>query len=281
MLYIVGTPIGNPRDLSARAKEVLESVDFIACEDTRETGLLLKALGIRTKLVSYHEHNRASREIMIMENLRAGKHIALVSDAGMPCISDPGEQLVKLCVSGNIPVTTVPGPTALASALALSGLDARRFIFEGFIPSEGKERKERLSAVHSSTVTTVMYEAPHRLIKTLDEMRALGMGTRIIVLCRELTKKYEQIIRSTVDEALEYYSQQAPKGEYVLVVEGATEISKTTESSDWEERILILAESGLSTREIAAVLATETGASKNLIYSKALMVLKYRREHQE
>jgi 16S rRNA (cytidine1402-2'-O)-methyltransferase len=281
MLYIVGTPIGNIDDLSPRAKEVLESVDFIACEDTRETGLLLKALGIRTKLVSYHEHNRASRESMIIENLLAGKNIALVSDAGMPCISDPGEQLVSRCASENISITTIPGPTALASALALSGLDARRFIFEGFIPSEGKERKERLSAVNSSKLTTVMYEAPHRLMKTLAEMKMLGMGSRKIVFCRELTKKYEQVIRLSVDESLEYYSRQAPKGEFVLVVEGATEVSGASADSDLDEKIIALAEKGHTTKEIAAVLSVETGRAKNIIYSKALMVLKYRKEQPE
>ncbi|MDD4095560.1 MAG: 16S rRNA (cytidine(1402)-2'-O)-methyltransferase [Oscillospiraceae bacterium] len=281
MLYIVGTPIGNPGDLSPRAKEVLESVEFIACEDTRETGLLLKAFGIRTKLFSYHEHNRVSREAMIMENLKDGKKIALVSDAGMPCISDPGEQLVRRCASENIPVTTVPGPTALASALALSGMDTRRFIFEGFIPSEGKERKERLSAVNASKLTTVMYEAPHRLIKTLDEMKMLGMGTRMIVFCRELTKKYEQVVRLSVDEALEYYVRQAPKGEFVLVVEGATEVSEAFTDSDLDEKILALAKDGYTTKEIAALLSAETGKAKNIIYSKALMVLKYRKEQPE
>ncbi len=278
MLYIVGTPIGNTRDLSPRAKDVLESVDFIACEDTRETGLLLKELGIRTKLVSYHEHNRASREQMILENLLAGRDVALVSDAGMPCISDPGEQLVQQCTAQNIRVTTVPGPTAMISALVLSGLNARRFFFEGFIPAEGKERKERLSSVCASTHTTILYEAPHRLLKTLEEMRAIGMTGRKIAFCRELTKKYEQVISMTVDEAIEYYSLQAPKGEFVLVVDGTAEPPDAAEDSVLEDKILALAEKGHSTKEITALLAAESGIAKNLIYSKALMVLKYRKE---
>ncbi len=278
MLYIVGTPIGNPRDMSVRAKEILESVDFIACEDTRQTGLLLKAHGIHAKLMSYHEHNRASREKAILESLRSGKNIALVSDAGMPCISDPGEQLIRLCAAENVAITVIPGPTALASALALSGLDARRFLFEGFLPPEGKERRERLTAVCFSEVTVILYEAPHRLVKTLDELAELHAGSRKVAICRELTKKYEQVIRMTVDEARAYYSQQVPKGEFVLVLEGADRSAGYIEEHDIEKKILELSERGVSIREIASVLSAESGESKNVIYSKALMVLKYRKE---
>lgn len=281
MLYIVGTPIGNNRDISDRAKDILESVDLIACEDTRKTGLLLKDLQIRTKLISYHEHNRSSREKLLLENLSAGKNVALVSDAGMPCISDPGEQLVRLCAQNGIPTTVIPGPTALASALAISGLETRRFFFEGFLPSEGKERKQRLSAISSVTVTLVLYEAPHRLIKTLSDLIDHQMGGRNIAVCRELTKKYEQVIRTTVGEAAEYFTSISPKGEFVLVIEGANPNDEEYDDADMERRILELADSGFSTKKIASVLSAESGESKNLIYSKALLVLKYRKDHKD
>jgi len=278
MLYIVGTPIGNPEDISVRAKKVLESVDYIACEDTRETGLLLQKLEIRTKLISYHEHNRASREEKILTSLLSGENVALVSDAGMPCISDPGEQLVRLCASKNIPMTVIPGPTAMASALSISGADARRFLFEGFLPSEGKERKERLDAISQSEVTVVLYEAPHRLLKTLDELIEAVGDLRKIVLCRELTKKYEEIIRTTVVEARAYYAEREPKGEYVLIIEGREKSRVFHDEQFMEEKIRDLFDRGLSTKEIASVLSAEFGESKNVIYSKALMVLKYRKE---
>lgn len=278
MLYIVGTPIGNPEDISVRAKKVLESVDYIACEDTRETGLLLQKLEIRTKLISYHEHNRASREEKILTSLLSGENVALVSDAGMPCISDPGELLVRLCASKNIPMTVIPGPTAMASALSISGADARRFLFEGFLPSEGKERKERLDAISQSEVTVVLYEAPHRLLKTLDELIEAVGDLRKIVLCRELTKKYEEIIRTTVVEARAYYAEREPKGEYVLIIEGREKSRVFHDEQFMEEKIRDLFDRGLSTKEIASVLSAEFGESKNVIYSKALMVLKYRKE---
>ncbi|NLW88328.1 MAG: 16S rRNA (cytidine(1402)-2'-O)-methyltransferase [Clostridiaceae bacterium] len=276
MLFIVGTPIGNVLDISSRAKEVLSSVDRIACEDTRRTGLLLQSIGVQSRLISYHEHNRAAREEMIVRMLSEGQDIALVSDAGMPCISDPGEQLVRLCHERGIAVTVIPGPTAFASALALSGLDSRRFVFEGFLPSEGKERRERIRAVCSSTITVLLYEAPHRLQKTLIELAEAGAGNRQIVILRELTKKYEEVMRFTVNEAAKHFCEQTPKGEFVLVIEGEPEHRPRETLSD--ARILELHASGLSTREIASVLSKETGLSKNVIYSKAVLVIKYRKE---
>ncbi|MDD3959502.1 MAG: 16S rRNA (cytidine(1402)-2'-O)-methyltransferase [Clostridiaceae bacterium] len=283
MLYIVGTPIGNYLDISERAKEVLRSVDLIACEDTRETGILMKAIEAQGKLISYHEHNRAAREKTILENLSAGKDIALVSDAGMPCISDPGVELVRLCVENNIPVTSIPGPTAFVTALSLSGIDTRRFTFEGFIPAEGKERKARLRAIMESEITVVIYEAPHRLIKTLSEMISLGMGGREVAVSRELTKKYEQVIRGTVAEAATHFSGQAPKGEFVLVIGKPVSenfVEKVAEEKNIDARIIDLADQGFSTREISSILAEELSVSKNVIYSKALMVLKYRKEQK-
>lgn len=279
MLYIVGTPIGNNCDIGIRAKDILESVDLIACEDTRQTGLLLKDLQIRTKLISYHEHNRSSREKMLLEKLAEGKDIALVSDAGMPCISDPGEQLVRSCAQNGIPMTVIPGPTALATAVAISGLDTRRFFFEGFLPSEGKERRQRLSAISTVTVTLVLYEAPHRLIKTLNDLIDHHMGGRSIAVCRELTKKYEQVMRTTVTEAASHFASNAPRGEFVLVIEGASPNDGEYDETDMKRRILELADDGFSTKKIASVLSEETGESKNVIYSKALLVLKYRKDH--
>ena len=220
MLYLVGTPIGNMQDLSPRAKEVLSQVDIVACEDTRRTGLLLSQFDIKARLVSYHEHNKASSGSKLIEKLKEGLDIALVSDAGMPSISDPGEDLVKLCIEEGVEVTAVPGPVAGITALVLSGLDTHHYYFEGFLPVETKERKERLSVVFSSTVTTILYEAPHRLLKTLSDLSEAGMGGRRIAAARELTKKYEEVIRGTVEDLTAHFTEVPPKGEFVLVLEG-------------------------------------------------------------
>lgn len=276
MLYLVGTPIGNMQDLSPRAIEVLSHVDLVACEDTRRTGLLLAHFGISAKLVSYHEHNKASSGSKLIARLKEGARIALVSDAGMPSISDPGEDLVKLCIEEGIEVTAVPGPVAGITALVLSGMDTRHYYFEGFLPVETKERKERLSVVAETSVTTILYEAPHRLLKTLSDLSAAGMGERRISACRELTKKYEEVIRGTVEEVTAHFEEVPPKGEFVLVLEGAPKNDAKRKLSPEERRnvILDLESKGLSTKDIAKTLALEWGESKKALYDEVLEMIK-------
>lgn len=276
MLYLVGTPIGNMQDLSPRAVEVLSSVDLVACEDTRRTGLLLSHFGISAKLLSYHEHNKASAGSKIISRLKEGQNVALVSDAGMPSISDPGEDLVKLCIEEEIDITTVPGPVAGISALVLSGMDTRHYYFEGFLPVETKERKERLSVVSESAVTTILYEAPHRLLKTLNDLSGAGLSERRISACRELTKKYEEVVRGTVSEVIFHFTEVPPKGEFVLVLEGRPENETKTVLSPEERknRILNLESQGMSTKEIAKTLSLEWGESKKALYAEVLEMLK-------
>ena len=276
MLYLVGTPIGNMQDLSPRAIEVLSHVDLVACEDTRRTGLLLAHFGISAKLVSYHEHNKASSGSKLIARLKEGAQIALVSDAGMPSISDPGEDLVKLCIEEGIEVTAVPGPVAGITALVLSGMDTRHYYFEGFLPVETKERKERLSVVAETSVTTILYEAPHRLLKTLSDLSAAGMGERRISACRELTKKYEEVIRGTVEEVTAHFEEVPPKGEFVLVLEGAPKNDAKRKLAPEERRnvILDLESKGLSTKDIAKTLALEWGESKKALYDEVLEMIK-------
>jgi len=276
MLYLVGTPIGNMQDLSPRAIEVLSHVDLVACEDTRRTGLLLAHFGISAKLVSYHEHNKASSGSKLIARLKERAQIALVSDAGMPSISDPGEDLVKLCIEEGIEVTAVPGPVAGITALVLSGMDTRHYYFEGFLPVETKERKERLSVVAETSVTTILYEAPHRLLKTLSDLSAAGMGERRISACRELTKKYEEVIRGTVEEVTAHFEEVPPKGEFVLVLEGAPKNDAKRKLSPEERRnvILDLESKGLSTKDIAKTLALEWGESKKALYDEVLEMIK-------
>ena len=276
MLYLVGTPIGNMQDLSPRAKEVLSQVDIVACEDTRRTGLLLSQFDIKAKLVSYHEHNKASSGSKLIEKLKEGLDIALVSDAGMPSISDPGEDLVKLCIEEGVEVTAVPGPVAGITALVLSGMDTHHYYFEGFLPVETKERKERLSVVSRTAVTTILYEAPHRLLKTLSDLSDAGMGGRRIAAARELTKKYEEVIRGTVEDLIAHFTEVPPKGEFVLVLEGMPENDEKPKLSPEERRnvILDLESKGLSTKDIAKTLALEWGESKKALYAEVLEMLK-------
>ena len=274
MLYIVGTPIGNLGDISPRAKEILASADRIACEDTRRTGLLLSSIGIKGRLISYHEHNRVSKEEVLLSLLEQNQNIALVSDAGMPCISDPGFELVRACEIRSIPVTVIPGPTAFVAALAVSGIDTRRFLYEGFLPVDGKERKVRLQEISGFKHTVVIYEAPHRIIKTLQDFFQAGMGSRRITVCRELTKKYEEIIRTTVDEAIQIFSEREPKGEFAVVIEACPENVLFVSPETREKRIKELACDGLSKKEIAAILSLEWSESKKTIYADAVKMLK-------
>lgn len=230
-LYLCATPIGNLGDVSARCLEVFENADIIACEDTRRTLQLLNHFGIRKPLTSYHEHNKAEKGEYLAGLLLEGKNIVLVSDAGTPAISDPGEDLVKLCIEKAIPVTSIPGPVAGINALILSGLPTRRFSFEGFLSVNNRHRAEHLASIKNDTHTLIFYEAPHKLKATLADMaKVLGEGRRI-ALARELTKLHEEILRTTLGEACRFYDENSPRGEYVLIIEGASET--TADEEKW------------------------------------------------
>ena len=226
-LYVVGTPIGNLSDMSPRAVEVLGSVDFIAAEDTRVTLKLLTHFGIKKPLISYYEHNLREKGDMIADRIAAGETCAIVTDAGMPCISDPGEDLVRICAERGIEINVVPSPTAAMSALAISGLPTSRFSFEGFLSVTKKQRREHLDEIKDYKRTLIFYEAPHKLKNTLDDLLE-ALGDRRISLCRELTKIHEEVLRGTISEMIKYYEDKPPKGEYVLIVEGAQEKSEDT-----------------------------------------------------
>ncbi|MBQ8528858.1 MAG: 16S rRNA (cytidine(1402)-2'-O)-methyltransferase [Clostridia bacterium] len=270
-LYLVGTPIGNLADITERAKKVLSEVDFIAAEDTRNSAKLLSALGIRGELISYHDHNRREAGKRIVGRLLSGESCALITDAGMPAISDPGEDIVRECAEAGITVSVVPGPCAAVSALALSGLPTARFSFEGFLPVQRGERAKRLSEVREERRTMIFYEAPHKLRVTLEDMRATFGGERRISLCREMTKLNEEAERLTLDGAVERYSEKEPRGEYVLVVEGFTgavsceETERLTALSP-EEHIAYYEAEGLSRMDATKRAAKDRGMSKSELY---------------
>jgi len=277
MLYLVGTPIGNLSDLSPRAIEVLSTVDAIACEDTRRTGLLLSKFDIKKKLISYHEHNRSQKSPILISMLESGLNLALVSDAGMPCISDPGEELVRECAQKNLSVQVIPGPVAAISALALSGLDTKRFIFEGFLPSDGKDRKGRLQELLFHRHTFILYEAPHRILRTLEDLASIGLGERDTAICRELTKKYEEVFRMQVNDACDYFRKTPPRGEFVLVVAGGEppckEEIKVLTQEEREARVSQLIEDNYSTKEISQLLAIEWNDSRKNVYTFVIKML--------
>ena len=271
-LYLVGTPIGNLSDISERAKKVLSEVDFIAAEDTRNTLKLLLALGIHSELVSYYEHNKKASGERILARLLSGDSCALVTDAGMPAISDPGEDIVRLCAENNVNVSVIPGPCAAVSALALSGLPTGRFCFEGFLSAKSGERKKQLDKLAREERTMIFYEAPHKLKSTLSDMKDAFSGERRISLCRELTKLNEEALRMTLSEAVEYYTEREPKGEYVLIVEGASE--KDTDS-DGENPLLSLSpemhvkkyeNDGLARMDAIKAAAKDRGMTKSELY---------------
>lgn len=266
ILMVVGTPIGNLQDLSPRAAEALESCDFIAAEDTRVTLKLLNHLGIKKSMVSYYEHNKRERGEIICRRIEAGETCALVTDAGMPAISDPGELLVAQCHERGIPVTVVPGPSAVISALAISGLPTGRFTFEGFLSTAKKSRREHLEALREEPRTMVFYEAPHKLISTLQDM-AKTWGDRRIALVREITKIHEEVIRTTLFQAAEAYADGHAKGEFVLIVEGAGP-DETPERSpeDGAACARRWMEEGLSASEAAKRAAAACGLRKGDIY---------------
>lgn len=267
-LYVVGTPIGNMEDVTFRQIETLKSVDFIAAEDTRVTLKLLNRYEIKKTLVSYHRHSGENCAVSIMERIKNGENAAIVTDAGMPCISDPGEDLVKQCAENGIDVKVVPGPSAVISALAVSGLSTSRFSFEGFLSVNKKQRYEHLESIKNDTRTLIFYEAPHKLRNTLKDFLKY-FGDRKISLCRELTKVYEEVLRMTVSEAVGYYEMQNPKGEYVLVVEGAEE--RNTDENITLEQAVQMAESlideGIKPSEACKKIAKETSFSKSVLYS--------------
>ncbi len=269
-LYLVGTPIGNLGDLPPRAAEIFESVDFIAAEDTRVSVKLLNHLGIKKPLVSYFEHNRTESGEKIIARLLAGESCALVSDAGMPAISDPGEDLVKLCAEAGVEVNVVPGPCAAVCALALSGLPTGRFTFEGFLSTAKKSRFDHLKQIKDEKRTMIFYEAPHKLMSTLTDMLEY-LGDRKIAVCRELTKLHEETLRLTLSQAIAHFEATPPRGEFVLIIEGAPEVSEPELSL--EDALLLVdkqVESGLSLRDAVKKCAAETGFSKNTLYDAAL-----------
>ena len=271
MLYLVPTPIGNLGDISIRCKETLEQADFIAAEDTRVSLKLLNHLGIKKSLVSYYEHNKAQKGNMILERILAGETCALVSDAGSPAISDPGEELVRQCAEAGITVCAIPGPCAVITALSISGQATGRFCFEGFLSTAKKSRREHLESLINEQRTMIFYEAPHKLLNTLESMAAVFGGDRSISLCRELTKLHEEVIRTTLDGAVALYSQQPPKGEFVLVVAGAAPEEKPAATAlDAGARVAELVAEGMSRKDAIKQTAKELDLPKNVVYDAAL-----------
>jgi len=266
-LFIVGTPIGNLGDLSLRAAKTLEEVDFIAAEDTRVTLKLLNHLGLKKPMVSYFEHNKRERGEVITERILSGETCALVTDAGMPAISDPGEDLAALCHEKGIKINSVPGPTAFATALALSGMPSGRFCFEGFLSVSNKSRKEHLESIQNETRTIIFYEAPHKLVRTLKDLYDY-LGDRQIAIVREITKIHEEVIRTTLKEANERYGDGHLKGEMVLIIEGRP---KSEDVFTLEEAVQLantLIEDGMSKNEAAKLVAKESGIKKGDIYKE-------------
>jgi 16S rRNA (cytidine1402-2'-O)-methyltransferase len=266
-LYLVGTPIGNLEDITLRAIRILQEVDLIAAEDTRRTGKLLQHLNLTTPQISYHEHSPNSRIDELMERLQQGKSIALVTDAGMPSISDPGVKLVQAAIALSIRVIPIPGGTAAISALAASGLATDRFIFEGFLPLKEKERQGRLELLRSETRTVVLYEAPHRLVKTLTDLATVVGEAREIVLGRELTKIHEEFWRGDLQKAIALYTQQRqPKGEYTLVLKGAAETNLMMSEAELKVELQQLLEQGMTRSQASRHLAQSTSLSRREIY---------------
>ncbi len=269
-LYLVATPIGNLADISYRALKVLEGVDFVAAEDTRNSMKLLTCFGISKPMVSYFEHNKRERGPQIVQRLQDGESCALVTDAGTPAISDPGEDLVRLCAENGVPVTSIPGACAAITALTLSGLDTRRFVFEGFVSGTKSEVKAYLSELKNEKRTIIFYEAPHRLVDTLKAFLE-NLGDRNISLCREITKLNEEVRRTKISEAIEYYKENSPRGEYVIVMEGASDDGecfwKDMTVSDQVEHYMSL---GMEKMDAIKETARARGVGKSTIYKELL-----------
>lgn len=274
-LYLVATPIGNLEDITLRAIRVLKEVDLVAAEDTRQTVKLLNHFDIKKPLVSYYEHNKIVKGNYLVEQLLEGKNIALVSDAGTPGISDPGEDMVGLCMENEIQVTMVPGPVAAVTGLVLSGLPAGRFAFEGFLPMNKRVRKQRINLLKDELRTIVLYEAPHKLVYTLKDLYEI-LGNRRITLARELTKKFEEVVRCNLDEALLKYESESPRGEYVLVIEGADEEKILEEKkNEWdvmsvEEHYKMYLDKGMEKKDAMKKVAKDRGITRREVYNSLL-----------
>ncbi len=275
MLYLCATPIGNLGDMTPRVVETLRSVDVIAAEDTRNSIKLLNHFEIKTSMTSYHEYNKVEKADFLVSQMQQGKDVALVTDAGTPAISDPGEVLVKKCQEAGIPVTSLPGPAACITALTLSGLSTRRFCFEGFLPADKKEKAQILKELQEESRTIILYEAPHHLVRILGELYE-ALGDRRITLCRELTKKFETVLPTTIKEALTFYEKEEPRGEYVLVVEGKSLLRKKEEAqAAWqsmtiEEHMAYYEEGGMDEKSAMKQVAKDRGVSKREIYQYLL-----------
>ncbi len=275
MLYLCATPIGNLSDISERVLDTLKSADIIAAEDTRNSIKLLNHFGIKVPLTSYHEYNKYDKANELIEKMRNGAKVALITDAGTPAISDPGEVITDMCHEAGIRVTSLPGPCALITALSMSGISARRFVFEGFLPHDNKERRRILKELKDETRTVIVYEAPHHLKATLKELLD-ELGPRKIALCRELTKKFEEVRRMNLSTAAEYYSDHEPKGEYVLVMEGRSLSSlKEERENDFRrmdilEHMAMYEDQGIEHKEAMKKVAADRGVSKRDIYQMLL-----------
>jgi len=276
-LYLVGTPIGNLEDMTFRAVRLLQSVDLIAAEDTRHTGKLLQHFQIATPQISYHDHNRLSRTTELLERLQQGRAIALVTDAGMPGISDPGYDLVKACAEAGLTVVPIPGPSAAIAALTASGLPSDRFVFEGFLPAKPMARRAQIESLQSETRTLIFYEAPHRLRQTLADLALLG-DTRQIVLARELTKLHEEIWRGTIGEAIAHCEERSPQGEYTLVVAGAIIPQLILSEAALVAELQSLLHQGLSRSEASRQLAAQTALPRRQLYQLALSLVEEKGE---
>lgn len=275
ILYLCATPIGNLGDITQRVIETLKSVDIIAAEDTRNSIKLLNHFDIKTSMTSYHEYNKIEKADYLIEQLSAGKDVALITDAGTPAISDPGEVLVQNCLEAGITVTSLPGACACITALTLSGLSTRRFCFEGFLPSDKKEKAEVLADLREESRTMILYEAPHHLVRTLTELYEV-LGNRKITLCRELTKKFETVLPTTLAEALAFYQEEEPRGEYVLVLEGKSlQEKKEEEKLSWqtlsiEEHMAYYEDEGMGKKDAMKQVAKDRGVTKREIYQYLL-----------
>lgn len=275
-LYLCATPIGNLEDMPVRAVRIMKEADVIAAEDTRNSIKLLNHFEIKTPMTSYHEYNKVDKAAVLVDKMLSGQTVALITDAGTPGISDPGEELVRQAVLAGVEVISVPGPAACVNALIVSGLPTRRFVFEAFLPADKKERQAVLEELERETRTIIIYEAPHRLLKTLTELEGRLGGSRRAAVCKELTKKHETVYRATLSEAVRYYTDNEPRGEYVLVIEGLDRHELVRQKqAEWqemsvEEHLALYVEQGIDRKEAIKLVARDRGVPKREIYNMTL-----------